>query len=314
MSQYVVAAMYHFVNEPLEDLFTYKSCLEEVMRVEDIRGTFLLASEGLNGTIAGSANAVEVILDTIKQWSAFSDIKVKYAYIDKNPFLRAKVKLKKEIVTMGMGDVAVVNNTAEHLNTKAWDDMMQDPDCVVLDTRNAYEVQIGTFKGAVNPDTDNFREFPEFVERTLGADKNKKIAMFCTGGIRCEKASAYMREQGYTNVYQLDGGVLKYLEDKNGQDSLWEGDCFVFDNRVAVDKNLNKSKYGQCFACRRPITEMDKQHTAYVAGVSCHQCIDQYNASDRKRFAQRQKQMQLAKKRGENHLGVNQRSVDEVPS
>ncbi len=311
MNRVVVAAMYHFITQPHDDLLQLKEVLLHDMNSLHIRGTFLIAPEGINGTVAGSEEGITKLITTLQGFSAFRDLKVKYSYTDTNPFHRAKVKIKKEIVTMGCQDVDVVAHTAEHVPAEQWDALVNDPDCVVIDTRNDYEVQIGTFKGAVNPQTETFREFPDYMKQHYGDNKDKKIAMFCTGGIRCEKASAYMRQEGYRNVYQLSGGVLQYLEDKQGAPSAWEGDLFVFDNRVAVNQHLEKSVYSQCYACRRPITDADKQHPAYEEGVSCHHCIKESSAAAKIRFAQRQKQMALAKSRGKQHLGVNQQLLNE---
>ena len=307
MDRVVVAAMYHFVRQPLDNLLDLRRSLLSAMQDNGLRGTLLIATEGINGTIAGSKQGIDAIVAQLRAHAQFTDLQVKYSYNLSNPFQRAKVKLKKEIVTMGVGEVAVAEHTAEHVSPSDWDALVADPECVVIDTRNDYEVEIGTFKGAINPRTETFREFPEYIQERFGDNKDQKIAMFCTGGIRCEKASAYMKEQGYNNVYQLGGGVLQYLEDRQGESSAWEGDLFVFDDRVAVDKDLNKSKYHQCYACRRPLISEDMQHPHYQEGVSCHRCFNESSDAAKLRFAQRQKQMLLAKARGVSHLGVNQR-------
>lgn len=312
MSTCVVAAMYHFAPIEQHQLSSYQQSLLELFKRLEIKGTLLLAQEGINGTVASNASAIEALIVHIRQWSGFASLQVKYSYHDVNPFYRAKVKLKKEIVTMGKQRIDVPKYTAKHVNADAWDQLLADPECLVIDTRNDYEVEIGTFDNAINPNTETFRQFPEYIEQHLDKNKQTKIAMFCTGGIRCEKASAYMQAQGYENVYQLQGGILQYLEDKQGQDSAWQGDCFVFDNRVAVDKHLKKSIYDQCYACRRPITDEDKKHVAYVEGVSCHRCVNEHTEDDKERFSQRQKQMRLAKIRGVQHIGVDQK--DKVTS
>jgi UPF0176 protein len=219
------------------------------------------------------------------------------------PFYRTKVKLKKEIVTMGVEGIDPRHVVGTYVKPKDWNTLISDPEVLLIDTRNDYEIGIGTFEGAIDPDTKTFREFPQYVKDNLDPDKHKKVAMFCTGGIRCEKSTAYLKEQGFDNVYHLEGGILKYLEEIEEKDSMWQGECFVFDNRVAVNHQLEQGQYDQCHACRRPITEADKSHPAYEAGISCHQCIDEYSDEQRARFQEREKQIRLAQSRGEQHIG-----------
>ncbi len=300
-SKIIVTALYHFVN--LENHWKLRKPLLEVMKKNEVKGTLLLASEGINGTIAGEQNGMDAVLDWLRQDDRLKDFGSKNSYTDENPFYRTKVKLKKEIVTMGVQGIDPKNKTGRYVKPEDWNELISDPDTVLIDTRNDYEYQIGSFKNAVNPNTNTFREFPEYVKQNLDPAKNRKVAMFCTGGIRCEKSTAYLIEQGFEEVYHLQGGVLQYLEDVDQQDSLWEGECFVFDNRVAVNHSLEKGSYEQCYACRYPITQEDMQSEHYVEGVSCPKCYDKLSDSQKQRFAERQRQIQLAIKRGEEHIG-----------
>lgn len=299
----VVAALYKFVA--LEDFEAIQPKLLAFCQNQNIKGTLLLAPEGINGTIAGKREDIDAVLSYLNSDSRLVELEHKESYVDEMPFLRMKVKLKKEIVTLGQPGISPINLSGARVDPKDWNNIISDPDVVVIDTRNQYEVDIGSFKGAISPVTDSFREFPEYVKENLDPNKNKKVAMFCTGGIRCEKASSYMLSQGFEEVYQLNGGILKYLEDVDKQESLWEGECFVFDNRVAVDHDLAEGSYEQCYACRRPITEEDMQSTEYVKGVSCPRCINETSEKQRKSFQERQRQIELAKKKGIQHIGVS---------
>jgi len=273
------------------------------MKDLDVRGTLLLAVEGINGTVAGSRDAIDSLLGWLRIDPRLADIDVKESFTSKAPFLRTKVKLKKEIVTMGVEGIDPKQVVGTYVEPSDWNALISDPDVLLVDTRNDYEVQVGTFKNAVNPNTVSFREFPEYVENHLDPKKHKKVAMFCTGGIRCEKSTAYLKEQGFGEVYHLKGGILKYLEQVPEHDTLWQGECFVFDDRVTVDHQLQKGNYDQCHACRLPITEEDKANELYVSGVSCPYCFDKTTSEQRQRFLEREKQMRLAEKRGEVHLG-----------
>jgi len=306
---YVVCAMYKFATlDNFEEL--RQPLLDEMLRL-DVKGTLLLAAEGINGTVAGSREGIDALLDFLRRDERLKDIDHKESYDDDMPFYRTKVKLKKEIVTLGVEGIDPKRVVGTYVKPADWNALISDPDVVLVDTRNDYEVEIGTFKGALDPRTKTFREFPQYVRDNLDPAKNKKVAMFCTGGIRCEKSTAYLKEQGFDEVYHLEGGILKYLEEVPQEESLWEGECFVFDNRVTVNHQLEKGDYDQCHACRRPITEADKEHEHYVAGVSCHHCHDEYDEAQRERFRQRELQMQLAKQRGEDHLGNDLASVIE---
>ncbi len=299
----VVCALYHFVR--LENHSDLQQPLLTVLKDHGVKGTLLLANEGINGTIAGSREGIDAVMNWLRQDERLAEVDSKESYTKKMPFYRSKVKLKKEIVTMGVEGIDPKKVVGTYVQAKDWNALISDPDVVLVDTRNDYEYNIGTFKNAINPNTETFREFPEYVKQNLDPDKHKKVAMFCTGGIRCEKSTAYLKEQGFDEVYHLKGGILKYLEEVPSEDTLWEGECFVFDNRVAVNHDLEKGQYDQCYACRYPITEADKQSPHYEKGVSCHHCFDQTTAEQRAHFAEREKQMQLAKARGESHIGMS---------
>lgn len=302
MSEVVVAALYKFVT--LEDFHEFREPLLEICQQADIKGTLLLAREGINGTIAGSRAGVDRVLAYLRDDPRFIGLDHKESFDDHMPFYRMKVKLKKEIVTMGVEGIDPNAMVGTYVKPAQWNALVSDPDVVLLDTRNDYECGIGSFKGAVDPGTTTFREFPAFVRENLDPSKNKKVAMFCTGGIRCEKASAFMLNEGFEEVYHLEGGILKYLEEVSEPDSLWQGECFVFDNRVAVDHDLQKGQYDQCYGCRHPITEQDKLSEKYEKGVCCPGCFDSLTQDQKTRFAERQKQVELAAGRNELHIGA----------
>ncbi len=308
-NQYVVSALYHFVR--LENFESLKPALLQCLLDHEVKGTLLLANEGINGTIAGTREGIDAVMAHLRKDERLAGVKTKESYTDELPFYRSKVKLKKEIVTMGVEGIDPNHVVGTYVKPKDWNDLIRDPDVVVVDTRNDYEYQIGTFENAINPNTETFREFPEYVANNLDPKKHKKVAMFCTGGIRCEKSTAYLKEQGFEDVYHLEGGILKYLEEVPTNETKWQGECFVFDNRVAVNHDLEKGSYDQCYACRYPITEADKASEQYQKGVSCPHCFDQTTAEQRAQFAEREKQMQLAKSRGETHIGMTASEVIE---
>ncbi|WP_206485477.1 rhodanese-related sulfurtransferase [Thalassotalea sp. G2M2-11] len=316
MQNISVCALYKFVR--LENFEQLKTPLLNVMLAHDVKGTLLLAHEGINGTIAGPQAGIDAVLAHLAQDERLGEISHKYSYANDNPFQRSKVKLKKEIVTMGVEGIDPRLTVGTYVKPKDWNALISDPEVLLIDTRNDYEVEIGTFENAVNPNTETFREFPQYVAENLDKNKHKKVAMFCTGGIRCEKSTAYLKEQGFDEVYHLEGGVLKYLEEVEQEQSMWQGDCFVFDGRVAVGHGLEQGQYDQCFACRYPITEQDKQSEHYVKGVSCPKCIDKYTEEQRSRFAERERQINLAKARGESHIGgdiaqtIEQRRIEKL--
>jgi UPF0176 protein len=297
----VVAALYHFAR--LEDYEEKQAPLLVMMKKLDVRGTLLLAREGINGTISGSQASVDAILTWLREDPRLAGLSHKESYCEAHPFYRTKVKLKKEIVTMGVEDIDPNHIVGTYVTPQNWNSIISDPDVVLIDTRNDYEVDIGTFKGALNPETTTFKEFPDYVEKNLDPTKHKKVAMFCTGGIRCEKSTAYLKGQGFKEVYHLQGGILKYLEEVPKEESLWEGECFVFDNRVAVNHDLESGSYDQCHACRHPVSALDMASGHYQPGISCPHCIDSQSEKTRDRAQERQKQMVLAKERGEHHIG-----------
>lgn len=297
----VISAMYKFVSLP--DYEAIQQPLKDFMKANNILGTLLLAHEGINGTVSGCQTAIDALYQWLGNYPGLDNIVHKESYHHQQPFNRTKVKLKKEIVTMGVENIDPNHVVGTYIDPQDWNKLISDPDVVVVDTRNDYEYEIGTFKGALNPNTQTFREFPQYTQENLDPEKHKKVAMFCTGGIRCEKSTAYLKQQGFDEVYHLKGGILKYLEEVPKENSLWEGDCFVFDERVAVDHDLQKSKFDQCHACRYPITEEDKQSEFYQQGVSCPRCHHLLTDKQKQRFAEREKQSQLAKLRGEQHIG-----------
>lgn len=308
MSQYLTAALYKFVT--LDDYQALQQPILEACQKLHIKGTLLLAKEGINGTIAGAPDDIRAILAHLRQDPRLADLGHKESWADRHPFYRMKVKLKKEIVTMGVPEVDPNLVVGTYVKPEDWNAIISDPDVIVLDTRNDYEVHIGTFKNAVDPKTTTFREFPKYVADNLDKTKHKKVAMFCTGGIRCEKASSYMKQQGFEEVYHLQGGILKYLETIPKEESLWEGDCFVFDQRVAVKHGLEVGDHDQCYACRMPLTQEEMQSEQYEAGISCPYCFDKLSADKKESLRERQKQVKLARLRGQSHIGDSQKSQD----
>ena len=301
-SPVIVAALYKFVALP--DYRELREPLLDVCLNAGVKGTLLLATEGINGTIAGSRLAIDEVLAYLKSDARFNDIDHKESLDSELPFYRMKVKLKKEIVTMGREGIDPKMLVGHYVEPQDWNALITDPEVTVIDTRNHYECDIGSFEGAINPQTTTFKEVPAFVDQQLDPDKHKKVAMFCTGGIRCEKSTAYLLEQGFDEVYHLKGGILKYLEEVPAEKSLWQGECFVFDNRVAVDHDLNVGSYDQCHGCRHPITEAQKSSPHYQRGVCCPLCYDQLTIDQKERFAERQKQIDLAADRNESHIGA----------
>ena len=297
----VVAALYHFVT--LEDYRELREPLLDLCRDAGVKGTLLLAHEGINGTIAGTREGIDRVLAYLTSDPRLAGLEHKESFDETMPFYRMKVKLKREIVTMGVEGIDPNLVVGTYVKPRDWNALVNDPDVLLIDTRNDYEYSIGTFKGAVDPHTTTFRQFPEYVRENLDPARQKKVAMFCTGGIRCEKASAFMLQEGFEEVYHLQGGILKYLEEVPEQDSTWEGECFVFDNRVAVNHRLEKGQYDQCYGCRMPITEEDKLSDKYRKGVCCPHCHDKLSADQVDRFSERQKQIELARARGETHVG-----------
>lgn len=299
MSKIIVAALYQFTSLP--DFRELRLQLKTLCDQHKIKGTLLLAEEGINGTVAGSRTAIEALRSFLV--TRFDDLEYKESWADKMPFLRMKVRLKKEIVTLGVPGINPCDTVGTYVNSEEWNTLISDPDVLVLDTRNDYEVEIGTFQRAVNPKTSSFTEFPEFVEH-IDKNKHRRVAMFCTGGIRCEKASSYMLSQGFEEVYHLKGGILKYLETVPSEKSLWNGECFVFDGRVAVSHGLELGHYDLCHGCRHPITEEDRRSSLYERGVCCPHCYHTSTPQKHAAARQRQRQEDLARARGEKHIGA----------
>jgi UPF0176 protein len=303
MSQFIVCALYKFVAlERFEDL---QQPLLTAMLENGVCGTLLLAQEGVNGTIAGNREGVDAVLQWLRNDPRLAEVDTKESISDVMPFKRTKVKLKKEIVTMGVEGIDPQRVVGTYVDPKDWNELISDPDVMLIDTRNDYEYQVGTFKDAINPNTESFRQFPEYVTQHVLPKRPKKVAMFCTGGIRCEKSTAYLKEQGIDEVYHLKGGILKYLEHVDEADTLWEGECFVFDDRVTVNHQLERGGYDQCHACRLPITDEDKASEHYISGVSCPNCYSKVSDKKKASFAEREKQVQLARERGESHIGTD---------
>ncbi|WP_242218158.1 rhodanese-related sulfurtransferase [Shinella zoogloeoides] len=298
---FLVAALYHFVSVP--HFAELRAPLQSLCEEYDVRGTLLLAHEGINGTIAGPADGIRTVLSFLRRQPEFSALEHKESWASEMPFLRMKVRLKKEIVTMGVEDIDPNRSVGTYVAPEDWNALISDPGTILIDTRNDYETAIGMFKGAVDPNTKTFREFPEWVRQNTGLHNKPKIAMYCTGGIRCEKATAFMKAEGFEEVYHLKGGILKYLEEVPPEESLWEGACFVFDERVSVLHGLEEGEHKLCRACRHPLTAEEITSPLYEAGVSCPHCHGERSEEDRMRFRQRQKQMDLARERGERHLG-----------
>lgn len=287
----VVAALYKFVSLP--DYRELQAPLLSFCRLQEIKGTLLLAQEGINGTIAGYRQQIDAVLAFLRADSRFIDLEHKESYTETPPFERMKVRLKKEIVTLGLPEINPNEKVGIYVQPEAWNDLISNPEVTVIDTRNDYEVTIGTFKGAENPQTQTFRDFPQYVKQHLDSSKQKKVALFCTGGIRCEKASSYLLSQGFEEVYHLKGGILKYLEAVPPEESLWEGECFVFDERVAVDHGLEIGSHELCFCCGHPISDADKSSPKYEEGISCSECFDSLTEEKKLRQQEKWKQYQL---------------------
>lgn len=296
-----VAAMYKFAS--LDDIETKRETIYNKFMELGIRGILLIAHEGINGTISGTPENLEAAIAFVGNVTGINEVPRKYSWAAKHPFLRTRVRLKKEIVTIGDETVDPNKMVGTYVKPEDWNAIISDPDVVVIDTRNDYEYEIGTFKGAIDPKTKTFREFPKYVRENYDPKTTKKVAMFCTGGIRCEKASSFMLKEGFETVYHLDGGILKYLETVPQEESLWQGECFVFDNRVAVGHGVTLTDTILCHACRAPLLPEDREHPHYEEGISCPKCHDTQTEANRERARERQKQITLAKARGINHLG-----------
>jgi UPF0176 protein len=297
-----VTSLYQFTR--FDDCQGIRRMLRLACERGGVRGTLILAEEGINGTIAGSDEAVDDVVRRIRSLPGCADMKVKDSHAGEMPFHRMKVKIKNEIVTMGEPKVSPLNGVGEYVSPSNWNALISDPDTIVIDTRNSYEVDVGTFKDAVDPRIGSFRDFPAwFRERRASFTMASKIAMFCTGGIRCEKATALLKAEGLEKVYHLEGGILKYLEEVSAEESLWQGECFVFDQRVCLTQGLEAGTFEICHACRMPVAEEDKASPEYEEGVSCPACHSTRKSEQRERYAERHRQARLAEERGERHIG-----------
>ncbi len=302
MTDIVVAALYQFT--PLPDFEAHKAPLETACRAGNVMGTILLADEGINGTIAGSRAGIDAVLTHIRTIPGCEALEHKESPATEMPFHRMKVRLKKEIVTMGVDGIDPLASVGTYVSPQDWNALISDPAVAIIDTRNAYECSIGTFKGAIDPETKSFRDFPEWFRAFKEKTNKTKFAMFCTGGIRCEKSTAFLKSEGIEEVFHLKGGILKYLETVPEDDSLWDGECFVFDQRVSVGHGLVPGPYDMCHACRMPLSDEEKTSEFYVRGVSCPKCHDIISAEQKLRFTERQKQIDLARARGKDHIGA----------
>lgn len=297
-----VAAFYRFLD--LEEVESFHDELQALCLEQSLLGTILVAAEGINGTIAGSEAAIGHVFAWIETRLELPEpIDARWTDSDEAPFRRMRVRLKKEIVTLGRPDILPHKGTGTHVGPEEWNTLIADPNVLVIDTRNSYEFEVGTFPRAIDPRTDSFRQFPAFAEQLAETSKDRPLAMFCTGGIRCEKATALMLELGFEDVYHLEGGILNYLQQVPEDENHWDGECFIFDTRVALDKDLSEGGYVQCHACRRPLSEDDLKSPEYREGVSCPQCINELDSDRAERLEERRKQVALASERGDKHIG-----------
>jgi UPF0176 protein len=299
-----IVALYKFCK--IEDPIYFQKFIKTELSSLNILGTIIIGEEGINGTISGNESSLNKAVTALKSINLFQNLDLKESYSTKKPFLRLKIKIKEEIVSMGLRDIDPTIQAGQYIVPEEWNNLINDKNTVLIDTRNNYEYSIGTFENSINPETNNFKEFPNWVDKqgfNESDKKSKNFAMFCTGGIRCEKASSYMKNHGFRNVFHLKGGILKYLENIDIKDSKWKGECFVFDDRVSVKHDLSEGEYDLCHGCRTPITEQDKLSSNYVKGVSCEHCINEKTIEQVNRYKSRQKQINLAKTKNENHLG-----------
>jgi len=301
MAEVTVAALYHFF--PVEDPAAWCARLQGEMDSRGIKGSLLVAPEGLNGTVAGAHTAIEELISVLQAMPGVGQLDYKLSRCAENPFLRAKAKLKKEIVTMGDSEIDPRTRVGTYVDPEQWDALLNDPDVVVVDTRNRYETRLGMFPGAIDPDITTFRDFPDWVADNLDPNEQPKVAMYCTGGIRCEKATSLLLRQGFKEVYHLRGGILRYMEKTEKSESQWSGDCFVFDQRVALQHDLSPSDHELCFSCQEPLTKEDRDDPRFELGVSCPYCADKLTETQRASRRERAKQTLLAEKRGQKHIG-----------
>lgn len=299
-----VVSFYRFLD--LKDPQCFRDELQALCDEYDLLGTILVATEGFNGTIAGSEDDVRAVFSWLRDRFAIAgDLDARWTQAGEAPFRRMRVRIKNEIVTLGRPDILPHKETGEHVPPEKWNELIEDPNVLLIDTRNHYEFEVGTFPGAIDPGNDSFREFPAFAKELAETSRERPLAMFCTGGIRCEKASALMLELGFGEVYQLQGGILNYLETMPADENRWDGECFVFDTRVAVDRDLAEGGYVQCHGCRRPLSSEDLASPDYREGVSCPRCVNEADEDRRARLEERRKQVLLAAERGQKHIGAN---------
>ena len=297
-----VLSFYKFVD--LGELSEIKDSLLLLCEKNGINGTFILASEGINATVAGPPEAIDRLIAYLEGDPRFSGTRYKLSYNERSPFHRLKVKFKKELVPMGVGGIKPQRLSGQRVSPEQWNELISRPEVLLIDTRNDYENRVGTFRGAVNPETDHFREFPDYVEENLDPGKHAEIAMFCTGGIRCEKATSYLLEKGFKRVYQLEGGVLSYLEQVSREQSLWEGECFVFDDRTSVGHDLERGTWSTCRNCREPVSAEERRSEGFREGISCSRCRAELTPERISSLEERQKQMRLAREKNQKHLGA----------
>ena len=297
-----VLSFYKFVD--LDGLSGIRASLLSLCERNGINGTFILASEGINATVAGPPEGTDRLVAHLESDPRLSGVRYKLSYNERSPFHRLKVKFKKELVPMGVSGVEPQRLSGQRVSPERWNELISRPDVLVIDTRNDYENRVGTFRGAVNPETDHFREFPEYARENLDPGEHKEIAMFCTGGIRCEKATSYLLERGFERVYQLEGGVLSYLERVPKEQSFWEGECFVFDDRTSVDHDLARGAWTTCRNCRAPVSPEDRESEGFREGMSCPRCYKRLTPARISSLGERQKQMRIARERNQKHLGA----------
>ena len=307
MTNILVETFYHFTR--FEDPAALREPLLAQLSSHDLKGTVLLAPEGFNGTLAGSQTGVYSALEVLRALPNSMALEHKESYAETMPFYRLKIRLKKEIVTMGVSGVDPSEKVGTYVAPKGWNDLIADHETIVIDARNDFEIQVGTFEGAINPKTNRFSELPQWLEEHRAELLNKKVAMFCTGGIRCEKATSYLKGRGVEDVFHLKGGILQYLENIPEAESRWYGECFVFDGRVSVKHDLKLGDYELCYACRSPVSAAGRMSDNFVAGVSCDHCIGQRSDEQRARYATRQVQIKRAEEQGKVHIGATFKTV-----
>ena len=305
MARILITALYHFT--PLPDYRELREPYRKKCRELGIKGSILLAEEGINGTLAGEEKGLRTFLSYLQEDDRFSNILVKESWTEEIPFVRLKVRLKNEIVTIGIPQVDPTKKVGTYVPPSEWNRLIQQDDVILIDTRNDYEIELGSFPGTINPKTDSFRDFPQWLKKQKELKPDARVAMYCTGGIRCEKASSYLLQEGFEEVYHLKGGVLKYLEEVPQEESLWDGECYVFDHRVSLDHNLESGRYDACMACGSPVDEKGKESDQYLYGVACPKCFEKTSDQDKKRFAQRQRQIELCEARNESHFDTQRK-------